>query len=163
MTQVVIRKKDLFPKREFGKVPAEGTGVCKKCHAVFQNKRWFYDEAVYKELSKKKETVLIVCSGCKCVEERKVDGAVILRWENIKSHKDEIVNLIRHEEEKEKAKNPLSRIVRIDIRDGEISLETTTQFLATRIGHAVDKAFCGKLEIQKLPREAFVRVNWMRE
>lgn len=163
MTQIVSRKKDLFPKREFGKVPVEGTGLCKKCHAVFQNKRWFYDEAVYQEFSKKKDAVFIVCQGCKCVEERKVDGLVTLRWENIKSHKDEIINRIRHEEEKEKIKNPLSRIVRIDLRDGEIFLETTTQFLATRIGHAMEKAFCGKLEIQKLPREAFVRVNWFRE
>lgn len=151
-----------LPKREFAKIPGQSFAVCKKCHALYSGKRWFYDENLYKEMIKKKPP-LILCPGCQGVEQKRVDGIVNLKSFLLKDHKDEVINLIRHEEERAKEKNPLSRIVEIRTRGEEIEINTTTQFLATRIGHALEKAYSGKLGISKLPRESFVRVNWVRE
>lgn len=48
-------------------------------------------------------------------------------------------------------------------RSGEgFEITTTTEFLATRLGHAVDDAYKGTLSIDKLEREAFTRVTWNR-
>jgi len=152
-----------LPRREFGKMVHEGLAICKRCRAIYQDKHWFFDEEMAKKLSRDKNIHLVICPGCQSIINRKVDGVVNLKSSLIKEHKDEILNLIHHEEEKEKQKNPISRIVEIESWMDEIIVKTTTQFLARRIGQAVDKAYNGNLEIQKAPREEFTRVNWTRE
>lgn len=156
-------KREGFPKREFHKVYYTGNAVCKRCHAVHEDKHWFFSEKEYARLSKDKNTHVVVCPGCQRVKDKHVDGVVNIKSNLVKEKEQELLNLIHHEEKIELEKNPLSRVIDIEIKKGFISIQTTTEFLATRIGHAIDKAYNGNLEIQKLPREKFVRVSWTEE
>ena len=149
-----------FPKREFGKSFTEPS-VCKSCQAVYLNKRWYFDPQLYREQKGKAEK--IICPGCQKVADRSFDGVVYLKGSLLKTRKEEIINLIKKEEQKEREKNVLSRIGKMESRGKEMEVYTTTQFLATRLGHAIYKAFSGELKIKPAPREAFVRVYWERE
>lgn len=156
-------KREGFPKREFHKVSFEGNAICKNCHAVHMNKRWFFSKEDYEKLRKENGINVVLCPGCQRVKDKYIDGVINIKSYLVDGKKQELISLIRHEEKLELEKNPLSRIVDIETKKGFMSIQTTTEFLATRIGHALDKSHKGKLEIQKLPREKFVRVNWTKE
>lgn len=151
-----------FPKREYRKNIQEGMAICKRCQAVYSNKYWFYNEKLYKENINKPDLSRILCPGCQKVENKQIDGIVILKSEVLKELKAEILNLIKHTYEKEKTKNPLSQIAELKVENNHIEIYTTTQFLAKHLGQVINKAYQGKLEIQKLPRENFIRVNWTK-
>lgn len=155
------KKSSRFPKREFSKSVTEPS-VCKSCHAVYLNKRWYYDPKLYQE-QKKKQATKVTCPGCQKVIDKNYDGIIQLKSPMVKTRKDELISLLKGEEEKEREKNVLSRIAKIETRGQEMEIYTTTQFLATRLGHAVNRAFSGNLTIKPTPREAFVRVYWERE
>lgn len=154
--------KDFKPKRESGKDP-EGKAICKKCKAVYMEQRWLFDADVLKELKKDKETEQTLCPGCQKIEDKSLDGLVVLESSFIEKHKDEILNLIRREEEKAWHKSPVSKIAKMEIKENLIEIQTTTESLATRLGKAVESAYRGELEIKKVPQQKFVRVNWTRE
>jgi len=149
-----------FPKREFVHEGAEGAAICKKCNAVHMNKRWFYDDKKYKELAADKRVFKTICLGCQMVDQKHVDGLLTMHSSKIKENKNQVLNLIMNEAEKEIQKNPTSRIVAIEHKGEDMIIYTTTQFLAMTLGHAVKAAYKGKLVIQKLQREKFVRVKW---
>lgn len=149
-----------FPKREFKHEVAEGVAVCKKCNAVHMNKRWFYDNKKYALLAADKGVFKTICLGCQMVDQKHVDGLFTLHSPKIKTDKNQVINLIKNEAEKEIQKNPTSRIVAMEHKGEDLIIYTTTQFLAMTLGHAVKRAYKGKLEIQKLQREKFVRVKW---
>lgn len=152
-----------YPHREFDKEGIDGLAFCRQCHAVHQNKRWSYDETLYKRMQGDPMAVSTICTGCENVQERRVDGILRLKSPLVREKHEQFLNLIHHEADREREKNPLSRIVQIEERSDEMEIQTTTQFLATRLGHAVERAFQGNLAIDKLSREAFVRVSWQRE
>lgn len=149
--------------REFDRAHADGTMYCRKCHAVHQNKRWHFDESLYAKLSADKSVEDVTCPGCNAIKLRKIDGILTLRSPFVSEHKDEMLRMLHHEEATECEKNPLSRIAHIEHHEGEIQVQTTTRFLCTRLGRAVERAYQGKLEISHPPYEAFVWVNWSRE
>jgi NMD protein affecting ribosome stability and mRNA decay len=154
-----------YPDRRFDRqVPDEpGILICPACHAVSVEKRWFVDEAKYAELQNRSDVRHTLCPGCWRIARRIYEGDVLLRSPLLVEHKADVLNLIYNEEERARADNPLSRLAYIDDRGDEISILTTTEFLAERIGKAFQKAYDGELSIQHLPRERFCRVRWIRE
>jgi len=158
-------KKDPAQRREYQRGALEGNGYCRKCLALFMEQRWFFDEALLQKHLRKKDLAETVCPACVQIDEHRVDGVLTLTWSGIPEHKDEIMNLIQHEEEKEKGRNALSRIISKEVARNriEIRIHTTTQSLATRLGRAIDSAYKGELRIKKTPGEPFVRVDWTRQ
>jgi hypothetical protein len=86
-----------------------------------------------------------------------VAGILTLRSPLLKT---EVLQRLQQEAENEKQKDALSRIIRIEHRNDLMRVETTTQSLATHLGHAIEHAFKGELSIDKPPQADFVRVNW---
>jgi hypothetical protein len=75
-------------------------------------------------------------------------------------HREEILDLIRNVEEREKREHPLERLMdRGD--DGDI-LTTTGVHLARRIGEGLKRAYRGNLTVKYGEDSEFVRVNWRR-
>jgi hypothetical protein len=60
--------------------------------------------------------------------------------------------------------NPLGKIISIqEDTDGRLVVTTTTEHLAQRIGHAVEKAFSGEVRFDFSHENKFARVYWHRD
>jgi NMD protein affecting ribosome stability and mRNA decay len=154
----------LYPEREF-KQPDKGPTYCPECHAVHEKKRWFLDQDTYRRMVKK-GVKPEVCEGCAMVSQGLYNGQLEIDWKRLQTdtaQKDQLLALVRHQEAEEREKNPLSRIVSIEEQDGKIEILTTTKFLATRLGHAIDHAYNGLLKIVHSERGTLARVSWQRE
>jgi NMD protein affecting ribosome stability and mRNA decay len=153
----------LFPERTYEKgKDRPGVLVCPRCHAISLKKRWFLDEDRYQQLRSTPGVHLVVCPGCRRIEQQVYDGDVRLRSPLLRSNKPQALAIIRNEEDKARQTNPFSRLASVVDRGDEIDILTTTTWLAEQIGKAFHKSFKGTLEIQRLPEEKFVRVRWER-
>src|SRR5687768_3179241 len=123
----------------------DGT-VCVGCGAVYSNQHWTVDEHKRDALIGTGLGNEILCPGCRKISGRDPQGIVTLRGDYWRQHREEIVNLIRNEEQRGTNTNPLERIIDIRDEDGCLIIETTNVKLAQRIGAHVDKAHNGKVE-----------------
>jgi hypothetical protein len=80
-----------------------------------------------------------------------------------RQHKEDILQLARHQEEAEKREHPMNRIMSVQEGPNAIVIETTDIHLPRRIGEAVRRAYHGELSEHFEPDAYFVRVNWVRE
>src|SRR5438067_2249578 len=91
----------------------DGT-VCMRCGAVYRNQRWQRDDAASRTLIAAGTPRQVVCPGCRKIGAHDPQGIVTLRGDYWPQHRDEIMNLIRHEEERGTNTNALERVM--DIR-----------------------------------------------
>ncbi|MDR4507371.1 MAG: hypothetical protein MRJ65_03880 [Candidatus Brocadiaceae bacterium] len=136
--------------------------VCRDCTAVYQNKKWFLDAKLYEKKKASKDVAWVICPACKKTKENVPSGIVTLKGEFLKQHKQEIMNLVRNEEERSKNFNPLKRIMKILEKDDEVEIHTTSSKLAQRIGNIMHKAYNGNVEYKKHENAKFMRVEWER-
>ncbi|MBI5664059.1 MAG: ATPase [Nitrospirae bacterium] len=139
-----------------------GTAVCKKCHAVFISKRWSLDEDLYSKTVDRKDITKVVCAACRKVKDQFPGGIVKLKGEFLTEHRNEILNLIKNEEQRAKGFNPLERIMSInDIKSG-IEITTTNEKLAQRIGKSLQKAYQGRVFYKWSDDTKLLRAEWER-
>jgi len=134
--------------------PHEPT-ICPQCGAVFQEGRWQWaarPEGAHEEL----------CPACRRINDNFPAGVVNISADFLSSHKQEILNLIRHQEELEKAEHPENRLMKIEDAGEQLIVTTTDIHLPERIGKALRSAFHGELVLQYDEDGYFVRVNWHR-
>jgi NMD protein affecting ribosome stability and mRNA decay len=155
-----------FGKEDDPYLPAGGRhemAVCATCKAIYKNKRWFYDEDMYREHYSKETTHRVTCPGCQKVQDHYYEGVLTLEGEFLAQHKDEIVTLINREAAKVSQKNPLDRVIQtVPEGSDRLIVETTTEKLAQRLGKAVYRAYKGHLDFRWSHMNKFVRVYWSR-
>ncbi len=144
--------------------------VCPDCQAVFDGKKWNCAPRVRENNFAKAERAL--CVGCKRVRDKVAFGTAYLEGEVIASRRDEILRMIRREEEIEQAYNHCSRILTINHKGGrKMTVQTANSLLAIHIAKQFKKAFKGRIEIFKdtpghRPRnkqsEGTVAVKWIQ-
>ncbi len=139
-----------------------GTALCTKCHAIFNNKRWTLDEKLYETQLKKSDTNLVLCPACKKVKDKFPGGIVKLKGDFLADHKNEILNLVRNEEDRAKGFNPLERIMSIDVVESGIEITTTNEKLAQRIGRSLQKAYQGRVRYKWSDDTKLLRAEWER-
>ena len=136
--------------------------VCTKCHTVYYKKRWYIDEDLYQKKLMMKKIEKVICPACRKIKDNFPGGIVRLRGTFLQDHKEEILNLIKNEEERARGFNPLERIIKIsDVKDG-MEVTTTNEKLAQRIGKSLQKACQGKVEYKWSDDTKLIRVNWER-
>lgn len=136
--------------------------VCRSCHAIYHNKRWYLDEAMYQRQVKLKTTHKTLCPACLKIKDRFPGGIVRLKGDFLKTHKEEILHLIKNEEERAMGFNPLERIIDLKEEEGEIEVTTTNEKLAQRIGKSIESAYQGKVEYKWSDDVKLLRVEWER-
>ena len=78
------------------------------------------------------------------------------------AHRDEILHLVRHCAEKEKATHPVQRIMAIrDTKDG-VLVTTTDAHLARNLAERVHNAYKGSLAFSYNKDENLLRASWKR-
>jgi len=141
--------------------------ICTTCDAVYNGKKWNGSP----ELSAKNLANLdpTLCTVCKRVRDRVALGTVHLEGDVIASRHEEIIRMIRHEEEIERSHNYCSRIMDIKRNGRKMTIQTVNSSLAIHIAKQLKKTFRGRMDIYKdtpghRPRnkqtEGTVSVKW---
>jgi NMD protein affecting ribosome stability and mRNA decay len=137
--------------------------ICPGCRAVYRRKRWNLDQQDYDRLARDEAVQRVRCPACRKIEDRYAEGFVTLRGTYLWDHEEEIRNLLKNEEHKAMAKNPLERIISMERTEDELRIETTEEKLAEHLGRALNKAHQGELTVTWSDDHAICRVTWQRE
>ena len=138
--------------RTKGKLP-EPT-LCPDCGAVYHAGHWQW-------LAKPKDAHQTYCPACHRIRDSYPAGYVTLSGSFFAAHEQEILQLIRHHEAKEKASHPLQRIIAIEKTKNGTQVTTTDIHLARGIGDALHHAYGGELQFHYNPEQNLLRVTWM--
>jgi NMD protein affecting ribosome stability and mRNA decay len=130
--------------------------VCPRCGAVYHQGSWRWAATA-------KGAAEELCAACRRIKDKFPAGVVTLRGDFARAHKEEMIQLARHQEEAEKNEHPLNRIINIEEDTHGVVINTTDIHLPRRIGAAVQRAFHGEIEDIFEKDGYFVRVNWTRE
>ncbi|HXN07803.1 MAG TPA: BCAM0308 family protein [Nitrospiria bacterium] len=152
------KSNDPYGSRKGSKDPAK----CGICQSVYHRKRWYTKEDRLDLDVSEKTMTITVCPTCRKTRENYPQGVVTLRGEFLAENKDEILHLIRNEEERTKRINPVARIISVKDTDDGIEIQTTSERFAERLGKEVKKAFKGELHFHWSKGDKLVRVEWVR-
>ncbi len=133
---------------------------CIDCNAVYHNKRWYMDFKLPE--SHAGDFREVICPACRRIRDRHPGGIVKLQGNFLEEHREEIINLIRHEETNAISLNPLERIMEIEGSGQNMEITTTTEKLAQKIGKAVHSAYSGDIEYKWSEDVKLTRVYWYR-
>jgi NMD protein affecting ribosome stability and mRNA decay len=149
------------PYRE--QLPPRLTARCSQCGAIYRHKRWQLPDTI--SLSPREWTRLlsVLCPGCRKMRDRYANGVVTLRWPKQEAARRVILNLIKHQEEWGRMGNPLERIISLETKGDRLTVSTTNERLAQRIGRALERAFHGKVAYQWSRENKLLRVQWAQE
>ncbi len=138
---------------------------CPTCHAHYSDGRWTSAQ-VARETAKHdhwRPAKEVICPACKQIENHVVGGYVSISGGFVAKHWDEILSLIENEADRALEDNPLSRIMHHDDTGGDMVIETTTEHLAQRLGHALKGAFSGEVKYDFSHENKVARVDWRRD
>lgn len=138
----------------------KGPAICRKCLAIYADKRWHFDEAAARKLAASPRTQKLVCPACQKIRDDYPEGIVTLTWSDLREHEPEIRGLIANVEARAVSVNPLDRVMRIVRRKKELEVQTTNDRLAQRLGRALVRSYKGKAAYSWAHRDMMVRVTW---
>ena len=143
--------------------------VCAECKAVYDGRKW--DGSAHLSLRNFEKLEKTLCTPCKRVRGNVALGVVYLNGEVLESRAEEIVRMIRREEEIERTRNHCSRILDIRCEGPKMTIRTVNSQLAIHIAKQFKKKFKGRMDIFKdtpghRPRnkqsEGTVSVKWVQ-
>lgn len=143
--------------------------VCEICGDVYATRRWSKPDVARTETQDGKHKHFqapnfVVCPGCQRQRNGVPSGYVYLQGKFFTLHQDEIRQLLENEAQRAAEDNPLARIMEWEADpDGKFTVTTTTEHLAQRLGHAIHKAYHGKLHYGFSHRNKLTRVWWQRD
>lgn len=137
--------------------------ICTSCGALYHKKRWYIDNAELKKAVGDTAVVQVKCPACDLIEAGTPAAVVTFSGHYLKKHGTSILQGIRNTEERSRLKNPLGRIMEIKQEGEQISVTTTEDKLAQKLGREIHKAHHGELRYQWGHDENFVRVFWNRD
>jgi NMD protein affecting ribosome stability and mRNA decay len=129
--------------------------VCPECGAVFHHGRWDWAESPAEAHEGK-------CPACHRIQDKVPAGFLTLSGEFLQQHKEEILNLIRNYEEREKKEHPLKRVMNIEEQEQGLLVTFTDPHLARGIGEALHRAYEGEFDFQYTEEEYMLRASWKR-
>jgi NMD protein affecting ribosome stability and mRNA decay len=136
--------------------------VCTDCHALYQRRHWFFDEELYFYHSNDPKTRKVLCPACEKIRDRYAEGQVNLRTSPfLTEHKDEILRLVHNEETRAKGTNPLERIIEVNESAQGVTVTTTNEKLAQRIGRMLKSSYQGHTTYHWSDPK-FLNVEWYR-
>jgi NMD protein affecting ribosome stability and mRNA decay len=137
--------------------------LCRKCGAVYHEKRWYKRDDLPGKLAGAPNTELVHCPGCQKVTDKYAEGYLTIEGRFVKEHGDEILSIIDNKGDRQFHINPLEQIIEIKRSGGRIEVQTTTDMLAQRIGQTLQKAYDGELTYKWSGETKLARVIWSRD
>jgi hypothetical protein len=140
--------------------------VCKACGAIYTKRRWVTKKQAQKSVGRAVErpTHQILCQACAQKAEGVPGGYVYLDGAFFVKHREEVERLLQNEAKRVLAKNPLAQIMEWQsVGEEKMTITTTTEHLAQRLGHALEKAFSGSVVYDFSHENKLARVHWHRD
>lgn len=128
---------------------------CPDCGAVYQKGRWVWGIAPAAAHAAR-------CPACHRIHDKFPAGFVTLKGSFLEEHRDEILQLLRNHEAKEKAEHPLQRIMAIVASADGVTVTTTDTHLARDLAQALHHAYKGALEFHYNKEDNLLRATWSR-
>ncbi len=138
------------------------TAVCSVCHLIYQNKHWYMDEAEALRLLQGNRANRGTCPACRRMEDSLPAGIATFSGAYFGQHEAEILDIIKNTETRSREKNPLGRVMEISQEGNILTITTTEDKLAQKLGREVYRAHKGELHFQWAHDQNLVRVNWQR-
>jgi len=129
--------------------------VCPTCGAAYHKGRWQW-------MTRPPGAAEVVCPACHRIADREPAGYLYIEGEFASQHRDELVRLMRHHEQHERAEHAMERIIAIDDESDKTVVTTTGVHLARNLGAALKTAFDGTLELKYGEDENLLRAYWRR-
>ena len=138
---------------------------CEVCGDVYADRRWSTLDA--KRLSLKhphfRPAQTVLCPACQRERDGAPSGYLHLEGRFLAAHHEEIEHLLRNEAERTAEDNPTARIMNWEKdRKGRLTVTTTTEHLAQRLGHALEKAYSGEVRYDFSHENKLAHVYWQR-
>lgn len=136
---------------------AEGAR-CPTCGASYRRGRWTWEAAPTEAYEHR-------CPACDAIADDYPAGILHVGGEFSAAHRDELIALVRHIEERERADHPLKRVMSIEDEGRGFVVKTTDAKLVEALGRALQKAYDGSLAHPRTTAERpnLVRVHWTRD
>ena len=107
---------------------------------------------------------MVLCPACRQEVAGLPRGFVTVTGTFTDAHLEEIRTLLQNEAARAAEDNPLARVTHWEYHpEGGLSVATTTEHLAQRLGHALEKAYGGKVHYGFSHENKFTRVEWWRD
>jgi NMD protein affecting ribosome stability and mRNA decay len=139
----------------------KGMLSCQGCGAVYAHGRWALEPAdeIRRAVAIGAGVRAASCPACRKIREHYFQGIVEISG-IAAGERAEILRLLKNEEIRAREKNPLERICAIVNSPGGLTVETTTEKLAQRLGRSLHKARGGRVIYKWSHRNKFARVLW---
>ncbi len=128
---------------------------CPECGAVFHEGRWQW-------LSRPAAAKEHLCPADARVRDRVPASFLTLGGGFFMEHKEEIMNLVRNFETRQKAEHPMKRIMGMEDQEQGMVITFTEPHIARGIGEAIHDAYEGELDYAYQDEENMLRVYWSR-
>lgn len=137
----------------------KGCLECTRCGAQYYLKHWhsFNQSLLQPQPIELRKTL---CPGCFRVANNIWHGTVVLQGDLLVFHSQELMALVQRVSHECWLDNPTSRLYAVIAQNDRIQMKTTTEWLATRIGKALRKAYKGSLVVKGSPDRRTVDVIW---
>ena len=149
----LLRGRNHDPYRS-GKKLAE-SNVCPDCRAVYRQGRWQW-------IQDSQGVEGTRCPACQRIHDRYPAGFLSLTGSFLAEHREEISQLARNIESREKELHPLNRIMEMESTPEGLRITTTEMQLARTIGDAVQRAYGGEIDYGYEKEASVLRVAWKR-
>lgn len=127
---------------------------CHQCGVFYNEGRWQW------HAEKMPHEHEAICPACAQINQHQATGILSLSGDYFERHRDEILQLIRHQVDEEVTQHPLNRIIAIERQSDATVISFTDMHLPKRIGHALERAHAGHSSIQY--DEDICRAQWQR-
>lgn len=131
---------------------------CPVCGLLFRDGVWRWEKAEASRPVKLKP-----CPACLQIRDDYPAGVIHLKGAFVAQHRREILNRVRNVEMMVLDEHPLERIYRMEDDEDGITLYSTGDHLAARIGKALRSDFSGRLQTTYASDEHRATVCWTRE
>lgn len=128
---------------------------CPDCGAVYEKGRWIWGTAPAAAHE-------VRCPACHRIHDKFPAGFLTLQGAFLEGHRDEILQLMRNHEAREKAEHPLQRIMAVSEDSVGVTITTTDAHLARDLAQALHKAYKGALEFHYNKADNLLRAAWSR-
>ena len=131
---------------------------CPRCGISYRKGRWTAKPAPTGAAEQ-------ICPACARIEGDDPAGTLHVGGAFVAGHRDELVALLRHVEERERGEHPLKRIMDLRDEDGGFVVTTTDAKLVEAFGRALRRAYEGTFEHPPTEAEVerVVRARWTRD
>jgi hypothetical protein len=140
--------------------PAHEPAVCSDCGAIYRHRRWVLASNKSLDVA---DALPTTCPACLQIRSGEPAGFVFIDGLFVGQHRDEIAKLLRNECDRAMDDNPLARIIDWSDSDRAMSLTTTTEHLAQRLGRSLKRAFDGDVRYDFSHENKLARVYWHRD